>query len=121
MKEANLNWGKAWIKNLVTLSYPNSFEPLLWLEAGKLSFTLTNKLIDFIREPEKDDQNKNSIVNIQNDIVQFLIGNQSKKAANEKKEVEGYEIIEILQQEPNYVEYLVKPKGVTSSLSIIHI
>ncbi len=116
LKEANFNWGKAWINNLVTLSYPNSFEPLLWLEAGKLSFTLTNKLIDFIREPEKDDQNKNSIVNIQNDIVQFLIGNQSKKAANEKKEVEGYEIIEILQQEPNYVEYLVKPKGVTSSI-----
>jgi len=116
LKEANYSWGKAWVQNMVTLSYSNSFEPLLWQEAGKLSFTLTNSLIKFILDPEKVGTYENAINEIQNDIVQFLIGNISKKTADEKKEVEGYEIIEILQQEPNYVEYLVKPKGVTSSI-----
>ncbi|GAL81024.1 hypothetical protein JCM19274_2198 [Algibacter lectus] len=28
LKEANRNYGKAWIDNMVTLSYPNSFQPL---------------------------------------------------------------------------------------------
>lgn len=116
LKEANYNWGKAWVQNMVTLSYNNSFEPLLWQEASKLTFTLTDSLIKYIKDPEKIGTYDNAIGDVQNDIIQFLIGNQSKKTANEKKEVEGYEIIEILQQEPNYVEYLVKPKGVTSSI-----
>lgn len=116
LKEHNYVFGKAWVQNMVTLSYPNSFEPLMWEEAQKLTFQLTPHLIDYISDPANVGKYKNDIDSIQNDIVEFLIGNFSKKSAEEKREVEGYEIIEVLQQEPNFTEYLVKPKGVTSSI-----
>lgn len=117
LKEANRDWGKAWIQNMLTLSYPNSFEPILWQDAAKLSFTLSGKLINYLQDPEQIGKWEGVISDVQNDIVQFLIGEQNKKSPNEKKEIQGYEIIEILKQESdNYVEYLVKPKNVTSNI-----
>jgi serine/threonine protein kinase len=117
LKEANRDWGKAWIQNMLTLSYPNSFEPILWQEAANLSFTLSDKLIKYIQDPEQIGKYEGAISDVQNDIVQFLIGEQNKKSPTEKKEIQGYEIIEVLKQESdNYVEYLVKPKNVTSNI-----
>ncbi|UZS00095.1 methylation-associated defense system protein kinase MAD6 [Chondrinema litorale] len=116
LKEHEYDWGIAWIQNMVTLSFPNTYTPSLWQEAGKLTFQLDEKLIEYITDPYGVGKLENDIADIQKDIIEFLIGNQSKKAPNEKREVEGYEIIEILQQEPNFIEYLVKPKGVTSSI-----
>ncbi|WP_246186137.1 serine/threonine protein kinase [Phnomibacter ginsenosidimutans] len=49
-------------------------------------------------------------------MVQFIIGSHAKKKPEDKREVEGYEILDILQQEQNFIEYLVKPKGVTSTI-----
>ncbi|MCT4673880.1 MAG: protein kinase [Prolixibacteraceae bacterium] len=116
LKEHEYDWGKAWIQNMVTLSFPNTYTPSLWQEAGKLTFQLDEKLIGYITDPYGVGKLENDIADIQNDIIEFLIGNQSKKAPDDKREVEGYEIIEVLQQEPNFTEYLVKPKGVTSSI-----
>ena len=116
LKEHQYDWGKAWIQNMVTLSFPNTYTPSLWQEAGKLTFQLDEKLIEYITDPYGVGKLENDIADIQKDIIEFLIGNQSKKAPDEKREVEGYEIIEVLQQEPNFTEYLVKPKGVTSSI-----
>jgi serine/threonine protein kinase len=116
LKEYKYDWGKAWIQNMVTLSFPNTYTPSLWQEAGKLTFQLDEKLIEYIADPHGVGKLENDIISIQNDIVEYLIGNQSKKGPNEKREVEGYEIIEVLQQEPNFSEYLVKPKGVISSI-----
>ena len=48
---------------------------------------------------------------------EYHIGEQNKKSPDQKKEVQGYEIVEIIKQESNnYVEYLVKPKNVTSNI-----
>jgi serine/threonine protein kinase len=116
LKEHNTSWGKAWIQNMVTLSYPNTFAPSLWQEAGRLTFQLNESLISFLTNPDNIGKSGNEIKYLQKPIVEFLIGNQSKKKPDQKKEVEGYEIVEILTQESNYVEYLVKPKGVTSSI-----
>lgn len=116
LKEHEYDWGKAWIQNMVTLSFPNTYTPSLWQEAGKLTFQLDEKLIEYITDPYGVGKLENDIADIQKDIIEFLIGNQSKKSPNDKREVEGYEIIEVLQQEPNFTEYLVKPKGVTSSI-----
>ena len=117
LKEANSDWRKAWIQNMVSLSYRNFFEPLIWQEAAKLSFTLTDKLVKYITDPKQIGKRDDAIVDIQNDIVQFLTGEQNKKSPDQKKEVQGYEIVEIIKQESdNYVEYLVKPKNVTSNI-----
>ncbi len=117
LKEANRNYGKAWIDNMVTLSYPNSFQPIMWEKAADMTFTLSNKLVNHIIDPKQVGKWEDAIVDIQNDIVQFLIGEQNKKSPDQKKEVQDYEIVEILKQESdNYVEYLVKPKNVTSNI-----
>jgi serine/threonine protein kinase len=116
LKEHYFEWGKVWVQNLVTLSYQNSYKPSLWQEAGKLTFQLDESLINFIKNANNVGKWDNAISDEQQKIVEFLIGKQSRKTPNQKREVEGYEIIEVLQQEPNFSEYLVKPKGVTSSI-----
>jgi len=116
LKEHHFEWGKAWVQNMVTLSFPNSFKPSLWQEAGKLTFQLDELLINYIKKANNVGKWDNAIKEEQQSIVEFLIGSQSQKKPDQKREVEGYEIIEVLQQEPNFTEYLVKPKGVTSSI-----
>jgi serine/threonine protein kinase len=114
LKEANFAWGKAWIQNMLTLSYENTYPPVISHEAQKLTFGLNKKLIDFITDPYSIGKLEDDIADIQQAIMQFLIGQQSKKSPEQKREIEGYEVLEIIQQEPNFTEYLVKPKGVTS-------
>ncbi|WP_163380130.1 methylation-associated defense system protein kinase MAD6 [Cyclobacterium sp. SYSU L10401] len=116
LKENDSSWGRAWIQNMVSLSYPNTYAPSLWQEAGKLTFQLNDNLIYFLIDPDQVGKQENDIQDIYQDIVKYLDGSQSKKAPDEKREVEGYEIIEILEVLPNCTEYLVKPKGVTSSI-----
>jgi len=116
LKEKDYSWGKAWIQNMVTLSFPNTFKPSLWQESGKLTFQLNEKLLAYIQDPTCIGKLANEIEDIKKSIVEFLIGNQSRKSPHEKREVVGYEIVEVLQQEPNFTEYLVKPKGVDSSI-----
>ncbi|KAA2238817.1 protein kinase [Chitinophaga agrisoli] len=116
LREQDSSWGRAWIQNMVTLSYPNTFTPSLWQEAGRLSFQLNEQLISFLTDPANVGKTENDIADIYRDIVKYLDGSLSKKAPDAKREVAGYEIIEILQQEPNFTEYLVKPKGVISSI-----
>lgn len=115
LKEQNFTWGKVWIQNMVTLSYQNAIPPSLWQDAGKLTFQLKERLISYLTTPDKIGKQENEIDDVQTNIVEFLIGNQNKKTATDKREVEGYQIIEVLQQENNFTEYLAKPKGVISS------
>lgn len=116
LKEEDFTWGKAWIQNAVSLSYQNSYQPIISQEAQKLTFELNKRLLEFITNPYSVGKVKDDIISIQKNIVDYLTGQQSKKSPNEKREVEGYEIVEILQQEPNFAEYLVKPKGVNSNV-----
>lgn len=114
LKESNFDWGKAWVQNMLTFSFDNTYPPVISHEAQKLSFSLNKKLIDFITDPYSIGKLEQDIADIQQEIMQFLIGQQSQKSPEQKREVEGYEVLEIIQQEPNFTEYLVKPKGATS-------
>lgn len=114
LKENNSTFGKAWVQNLVTLSYNNFTKPYITGEAAKLTFELNERLIKFLTDPYQIGKIKNDIKDIQTQVVNYLAGAQSKKAPDQKKEIQGYEIIEVLNQETNFTEWLVKPKGVTS-------
>lgn len=116
LKEEDRELGKAWIQNMVTLSYPNSIEPSIWQEAGKVSFQLDQRLINFIVNPNNVGKAGNAITDIQDQIVDYLVGKFSEKKTEDKKEVYSHEILEIVDQEDYYTEYLAKPKGVTSSI-----
>src|SRR5699024_1609440 len=104
-------WGKAWVQGLVSLSYGNSFPPQISGESAKLTFELTEDLIDFLTDPYNVGKTANDIMGIQQEIVKFLTGQQSRKRPDEKREVQGFEILKILEQEENFAEYLVRPKG----------
>lgn len=117
LSQENLDWGKVWVQNMVTLSHPSQTKAGLAQETLKLTFLLNNQLIDFISNPEKTGQKENSILPLHDKLISYISGSQSIKKPEEKKEILGqYEIIEILGREVNYTEYLVKIKGVTSSI-----
>ncbi|MCM8568888.1 protein kinase [Gramella jeungdoensis] len=116
LKEEDGELGKAWIQNMVTLSYPNSIKPSIWKEAGKVSFQLDKRLINYITDPESAGKWENAIADIQDQIIDFLVGKFSEKKNEDKKELYGHEILEIVDQENYFTEYLAKPKGVTSSI-----
>jgi len=117
LAQENPDWSKVWVQNMVTLSHPVQNKSGLAQEALKLTFLLNNQLIDFITNPEKLGQRENGILPWHDKIIAYLSGSQSIKKPEEKKELLGqYEIIEILNKEVNYTEYLVKIKGVTSSI-----
>lgn len=114
LKECNRAWGRAWVQNLVTLSYPNSIRPQFWQEAAKLSFQLDSNLIDYLTDPTQIGKLGNDIADIQTLIIDFLIGKQSRKTPDEKRELLEYEIVEIRSQEKAYTEYLVKSPAIGS-------
>ena len=113
LKEHNPNWGRAWIQNMLTLSYDNVYHPVISSDAYKLTFMLNDRLLDYIWNPINVGKNEDAIEDIRTDIVKFLSGQQSKKAPEEKREVQGYEIVEILDQQTNFTEFLVKEEGNT--------
>lgn len=117
LTQENPEWSKVWVQNMVTLSHPAQNKSGLAQEALKLTFLLNNQLIDFVTNPAKSGQKENSILAYHDKLIAYLSGSQSIKKPEEKKELLGqYEIIEILNKEVNYTEYLVKIKGVTSSI-----
>ncbi len=116
LKEHNRAWGRAWVQNLVTLSYPNSTKPQFWQEAAKLSFQLDSNLIDHLTDPTQIGKQGNDIADIQTPIIDFLIGKQSQKSPDQKREVLGYRIEEIRSQDKYCTEYLVKSPTVGSAV-----
>ncbi|MBC7913844.1 MAG: protein kinase [Pyrinomonadaceae bacterium] len=116
LKEKNPLWAKAWIQSIVSLSHPHQSIQGLWGAHIKATFNLNDKLIAHITEADQVGRDKDEIADFYLAIADEICGTSSLKTPDKKTEVEGYEIIEILEQEPNYTEYLVKPKGVTSAI-----
>lgn len=115
LKEQNGYWGKAWIQNTLTLSYDNYSPPIISHEDDKLTFQLNKRLITFLTDVTELNKPEDAIVDIQKDIVNYLTGQQAQKRAIDKKQIYEFEIVKILHQENNLVEYLAKPIGATSS------
>jgi serine/threonine protein kinase len=116
LKDKNRDWGKAWIQSIVTLSNPHQLLQGLYGSHVKATFLLNEKLIEYICDPYGVSKTANDIVKFYKPISEEICGTASRKSTNRKKEVEGHEIVEILDQEKNYTEYLARPKGVTSGV-----
>lgn len=116
LKEKNREWGKAWIQSIVTLSNPYQVLQGLFGTHRNATFLLNDQLIAYITDPYRVGKLAGDLNKIYRPIADEICGTASRKDTNRKKEVEGHEIIEILDQEKNYTEYLAKPKGVTSGV-----
>ncbi|SHI54554.1 methylation-associated defense system protein kinase MAD6 [Flavobacterium haoranii] len=115
LKEQNSYWGKAWVQNTLTLSYDNYSPPIITPEDDKLTFQLNKRLINFLTDASELNKSEDAIADIQKDIVNYLTGQQAQKRAVEKKQIYEFEIVKVLHQENNFVEYLGKYVGSTSS------
>lgn len=116
LKEKNREWSRAWIQSIVTLSHPHQVLQGLYGSHVKATFLLNKHLIEYIADPYNVGKASNDIVKFYRSISDEICGSASRKDTNRKKEIKGHEIIEILDQEKNYTEYLAKPKGVTSGV-----
>ena len=116
LKESNLAWSRAWIQSVVVLSHPHQSLQGLYGNHVKATFLLNEKLIEFITDPYRAGKLTDDIVDIYQEIANAICGSAKPKDPSKKREVEGYEIIEILDQDKNFTEYLAKPKGVTSAV-----
>ncbi|PLK44981.1 methylation-associated defense system protein kinase MAD6 [Emticicia sp. TH156] len=119
LKEHNRHWGRAWVQNLVTLSYPNSSQPILSHEASKVTFRLDSRLKQYLTDPTYVGKQTDEIVALQEEIKDYLIGKQSRKTPDQKREVVGYEIMEVRSQDKYCTEYLVKSSFVGSPIKRI--
>ena len=61
LKEHNPNWGRAWIQNMLTLSYDNVYHPVISSDAYKLTFMLNDRLLDYIWNPINVGKNEDAI------------------------------------------------------------
>ena len=116
LKEVRPGWGKARVENVVTLSHKSQHLHGLSGESLKRTFLLDDELIGFITNPYYTGVAKNAIIDNQAAIKEFISGGHSEKKPEEQKYVLGYEIVEVLDSETNYTEFLTKPSDVTSSV-----
>lgn len=116
LKNKNTAWGRVWIQSLVTLSHPSQNLSNLWGDHSKVTFLLNEKLIEQITSPYQAGKVKDDIGDIYIAVRDEICGTAYQRQPQQKREVEGYEIVEVLDQDKNYTEYLAKPKGVTSAV-----
>lgn len=116
LKAINHSYGRAWVQSLVTLSHPLQNTSGIWGDHVKATFLLNEKLIQHITNPCNVSKLKDDIRDIYLSIRDEICGTAQQRKPSQKREIEGYEIIEILDQDQNYTEYLAKPKGVTSAV-----
>ncbi|MBY0425694.1 MAG: NERD domain-containing protein, partial [Cytophagales bacterium] len=116
LKDHNTKWTKAWIQSVVTLSNTHQSLQGLYGNHTKATFLLNEKLIEYITDPYSVGKIANDILDIYQELANAICGTAKPKDPTKKREVEGYEIVEILDQDKNFTEYLAKPKGVTSAV-----
>lgn len=116
LKTINHSYGRAWIQSLITLSHPLQNKSGIWGAHVNATFLLNDKLIEHITNPSAVNKVKDDIKDIYIPIRDEICGTAHQRKPEQKREIEGYEIIDILDQDQNYTEYLAKPKGVTSAV-----
>lgn len=115
LKQHNPAWATAWIASLLTLSNPRQNKSGLYGDCEKATYLLNERLIQFLTNPDAVGKQPNDIADIYVDIKNFISGSLSEKIKHERREIEGYEIIETLVIDKCYSEYLCKPKGMLTA------
>ena len=72
LKEHNSSWGKAWIQNMLTLSYDNFSQPIISHDDEKLTFQLKKRLINYITDASELNKSEEAIADIQKQIVDYF-------------------------------------------------
>ncbi|MBP1615434.1 MAG: serine/threonine protein kinase [Bacteroidetes bacterium] len=115
LKLHNPSWSSAWIVSMLTLSHPRQNKKGLWGDCEKASYLLDSKLIDFISNHNAVKKPADSIIDIYAEISQFIAGISSPQEVKQRKEIVGYDIVETLELDKCYSEFLCKTKGMVTA------
>ena len=115
LKAHNPSWGRVWIDSLVTLSNRRQNKSGLYGSCLNATYLLDEKLIQYVTSPEAVSKTEGCVADIYVDVKDFINGTLNKHVPIERKEIKGYEIIEILQQDKCFTEYLCRAKGIASA------
>lgn len=115
LKAHNPSWATAWVASMVTLSHPRQNKKGLWGDCEKATYLLEDKLKEFICNPVAVRKPADGIADIYVQISNFIAGVSTPREAKDRKEVIGYDIIEILALDKCYSEFLCKTKGMVTS------
>lgn len=107
----NPNWRKAQICTLITLSNPSQskfgFDP--HADSSQVTFLLDEHLIDFITNPENINKDEDAILEIRDEITDYLVG-EIRYRERPITEINGYHIIAELDRNEDFTEYLVEKR-----------
>lgn len=112
LKSEKPAWGAAWIAGAVTLSHPkqNKFGLDKNDPSYQITFLLNDELINYLTNPSTVRKYPDAIRHIQREIADFLAGQSSFRTQKEKSEIINLRIIETLQKNEKFTEYLCEPK-----------
>jgi serine/threonine protein kinase len=116
LKEKNSVWGRAWVKSIVTLSHPRQTRQGLWGDHLHATFLLDGALIKHLTDPQQVSKQANAIGDIHKAITEEICGTARVRQPHQRKEMYDYEVLEVLNQDNNCVEYLGKPKTGSSGI-----
>ena len=115
LKSHEPSWGRVWIDSLVTLSNRRQNKSGLYGSCLSATYLLDEKLIRYLTSPEAIDKTERCVADIYVAVKDFITGALSRRTPNQRKEIKGYEIIEVLQQDKCFTEYLCRAKGIASA------
>lgn len=112
LKSEKPAWGAAWIAGAVTLSHPKQSK--IGLDRNdpsfQTTFLLNDELIAYLTNPSIVRKQADAIRHVYTEIVEFLTGQNNYRTPKEKSEVINLRIIETLQKNEKFTEYLCEPK-----------
>lgn len=112
LQNHNPSWRFGSIQTVVTLSYPGQSKFGLdpHSDCYEQTFLLNSELIDYLTDNERLRKDPEFMVGIQKEIADYLSGESSHQNYAKKKEILDFAILETLQSNEEYTEYLCQPK-----------
>ena len=112
LQNYNPGWRFGLIQTVVTLSYPGQSKFGLdpHSDCYEQTFLLNNELIDYLTDNERLRKEPDYMAEIQQEIANYLSGESSHQHYAKKKEILDFTILDTLQSNEEYTEYLCQPK-----------
>lgn len=112
LQNENPSWRFGSIQTVVTLSYPGQSKFGLdpHSDCYEQTFLLNKELIDYLKDNERLRKAPDFMASIQQEIADYLSGESSHQHFAKKKEILDFTILETLQSNEEYTEYLCQPK-----------
>lgn len=111
------DWHFGLILTAITLSNPRQskfgLDPTG--DTYKQTFTLNDKLVAFLTQPELVGRRPGAIASLQGQLADLLTGQSVERRKTERKEIFNYQIEEVIQETEEFTEYLCVPKLIVTA------